>query len=478
MEALDRLRSRQTEIRSRLQEIDAAADGERFSDEQRSEWNDLNAELEANDEHIKELEAREVRLAELAGAGSVENEPKTRTNRGRPSRVPEDPTDLAGYRQVAGNIDELHEGYLEGALRLTEKMTPAHHKADRERTQEHVENILRYSDDEHDRSFARRVIATSSPVYQRAFGKYLRGEHRNPEEERALSLTSTAGGYAVPVTLDPTVILTGAGYVNPVRNLARVETITGNVWQGVSSTGISASYGAEVTEASDNAPTLAQPSANVEKAQAFIPFSIEISGDWGSLQAEMARLFADAKNKLENTKFLTGVGHGSNEPQGLIAVGGATAVITSATTAVFAVADLYSLETALDPRWRDNASIVGNRAAFQKVRQFDTAGGANLWVQLQYGAPATLLGYPAYEWSAYSSAMTTSGSTILTIGDFSKFLIVDRVGMDVELIPHLFATANNRPSGQRGLYCYWRNTSTVLTPGLSANSAFQSLKLL
>jgi predicted phage gp36 major capsid-like protein len=28
--------------------------------------------------------------------------------------------------------------------------------------------------------------------------------------------------------------------------------------------------------------------------------------------------------------------------------------------------------------------------------------------------------------------------------------------MTVELVPHLFATGNNRPSGQRGLYCYWR----------------------
>lgn len=477
MEALDRLRSRQTEIRSRLEEIDAEAQDGRFSDEQRSEWNDLNAELDANGETIAELEARKARLGELTGDGRIEAEPKPRF-RGKTSRVPEDPTDLMAYRQVAGNIEELHDGYLEGALRIVDGMAPADARADREATQAHVDHLLRHTDDGESRDFARRVIATSSPTYARAFGKYLKGDHRTPEEERALSLTSGSGGYAVPVTLDPTVILTGAGYANPVRNLAKVITITGNTWQGVSSTGITAGYGAEATEASDNAPTLVQPSANVEKAFAFVPYSIEIGGDWSSLGAEMAELFADAKNKLENTKFLTGLGHGSNEPQGLIAVGGATAVVSSATTAVFAVADLYSLESALDPRWRDRASIVGNRAAFQKVRQFDTAGGANLWVQLQYGAPATLLGYPAHEWSAYSSAMTTSGSTILTMGDFSKFQIVDRVGMDVEVIPHLFATANNRPSGQRGLYCYWRNTSTVLTPGLAANSAFISLKLL
>jgi len=50
--------------------------------------------------------------------------------------------------------------------------------------------------------------------------------------------------------------------------------------------------------------------------------------------------------------------------------------------------------------------------------------------------------------------------------------------MSVELIPHLFGSSNRYPTGQRGLYMYWRNSSKVLTPGLSANSAFQSLKLL
>jgi HK97 family phage major capsid protein len=379
---------------------------------------------------------------------------------------------------MAGNVDELHQAYLEGALRINERMTPADPYADVERTQAHVEKVLRSVDSAEDRSFARRVINTSSPTYERAFGKYITGGHRTQEEDRALSLTTTAGGYAVPYTLDPTVILTSAGRINPIRQLAQVRTITGNTWYGVSSTGISASYGAEATEASDNAPTLVQPSANVEKAQAFIPFSIEIGQDWGSIQSEMAMLFGEAKEDLESTQFLTGLGHGSNAPQGLIAVGGATAVVSTATTGVIAVADLYSLEIALQVRSRARGVFLANKAFYQKVRQFDTYGGANLWVQLGAGNPPQLLGYDAYEWSAYSSATTTSGSTVATFGDPSKFLIVDRVGMDVELIPHLFSTVAGRPTGQRGLYCFWRNTSTVLTPGLSANSAFQSLKVL
>lgn len=484
MEALTKLRERQAEVRSRLAEIDADAGGAQFTDSQRDEWNTLNGELEANEKHIAELEARAQRLDEIARnpEGRVESETRTQFSRGLPKLVPDDPSDIAAYRNMARDMDQLHQGYQEGALRLVERMVPGNPDANREKAQERVESLLRHVDDPSDREIARRVIVTSGGTYQRAWGKYIVNRPRTREEEdslsRALSLTTTAGGYAVPYTLDPTIILTSAGVINPVRGLARQVTISGNTWYGVSSTGVTASYGAEVTEASDNAPTLVQPSANVEKAQAFIPMSIEISEDWQGIQAEMSRLFADAKDTLENTQFLTGLGHGSNAPQGLIAVGGATAVVSTAATATLAAADVYSLIQAVSPRFRARGQFVANRAFYDKVRQFDTSGGANMWVQLAYDRPATLVGYQAHEWSAYSSALTTSGSTIATFGDFSNFVIIDRVGMNVELIPHMFATANNRPSGQRGLYCYWRNTTSVVTPGLQANSAFVSLKLL
>jgi predicted phage gp36 major capsid-like protein len=41
------------------------------------------------------------------------------------------------------------------------------------------------------------------------------------------------------------------------------------------------------------------------------------------------------------------------------------------------------------------------------------------------------------------------------------FLIVDRVGLDVEAIPHAFGS-NMRPLGQRGRWAMRRNSSAVL----------------
>ncbi len=481
-------RARRDEIEQELKKLRDSYEGERMPDDVHARWNELNEELEETTATITENEVRDARIAELVGNDNNTEPGAEPAKVGRlrnHNRVPDDPTRLEAYRTMANNIDELEQAYRDGAMKILEtRFTPAHPHKTREDAQTDIARLLDSVDMERaedgTRSVSRRIIATSGSAYQKEFATFMRTQGRivGPEMERAASLTTTAGGFAVPVELDTTLILTSSGVINPVRSLARVRQTVVNTVEFISTAGISAGYSAEATETTDGSPILAQPTVNVEKAQCFIPGSIEIFEDWAGIRQDMAMLFQDAKDTLESTKFLTGVGHASHEPQGLIAVGGATAVVASASTALIAAADLYTLETALSPRFRANASIVGNRAAFQKIRQLDTAGGANLWVQLQYNNPATLIGYPAHEWSAYSSAVTTSASTVLTIGDFNQFAIVDRIGLSVEFIPHLFGSASRFPTGQRALYMYWRNSSQVLTPGLAANSAFQSLKLL
>jgi hypothetical protein len=70
--------------------------------------------------------------------------------------------------------------------------------------------------------------------------------------------TDTAGGFLVPFHLDPAVLLTSAGSVNPLRVIARVEPIATDTWNGVSSAGVTAEWLAEEAEAADAAPTLTQ----------------------------------------------------------------------------------------------------------------------------------------------------------------------------------------------------------------------------
>lgn len=483
MASLDQLHSRQSEIKARLAEIDNEYEGEALPDQARAEWNKLNEEQESNGKLIGELEARAARLEELSTSPANREEPaafNTRRNR------VEDIYDLSQYRGLGGPEAE-RLGLIDGAKRSIEQATFPHPRAEREEIQGHLENLVEVLDGEgrdgESESLARRILATGSPTYKRAFGKKLvdPNSELTSEERTALSTTAANGGYAVPYTLDPTIIPTSNSSVNPYRSISRVERITTTTWQGVSSAGITAAFAAQATEASDNSPTLAQPTVTPARAQAFIPYSIEIGQDWGALQNEMAMLIQDAKDDLEADRFTFGTAS-TPEPEGIIK--GGTAFTNTAATATFAIADVYSLEQALPPRFRPRASFVGNRAVYNKIRQFDTAGGAGLWVDnLRQGlanqvpTPGNLnqrlLDYGTNECSAMSTATTTSSTDILVFGDFNYFVIVDRIGLNIEFIPHLFGASNRYPTGQRGIYAYWRTGSVV-----ASVNAFRKLRVL
>src|SRR5262249_50044992 len=105
-----------------------------------------------------------------------------------------------------------------------------------------------------------------------------------------------------------------------------------------------------------------------------------------------------------------------------------------------------------------------------------TAGGAQLWLRIGEGfanAPASdggagntgykLLGYPVNELSTCPATIVNGVKDIL-LGDFSMFKIIDRVGMNLEYIPQIFGASNRLPTGQRGIYAWWRNGSKVLDP--------------
>lgn len=456
---IEEYRSRLTEIADRLKEIDAEFAGKRFDAEVKTEWNTLHAEREDTEGLIAELETRAAQVA-TAALDPANREAGVDFSTARPGVARgDDIYDLAGYRSRSTSPEAEVRLLQDGAMRAVEGMQFPHEAANREDVQTHVARLLDKHAERDGGALARRILATGSPLYKRAFGKQLLGQPLNDTETRALSLTTTEGGFAVPVALDPTIIPTSNGAVNPLRAISRVETISVSEWKGVTSAGVTATYRAEGAEVGDNAPTLAQPSATPERCDVFIPYSIEVGGDWSSLQTEMAALIQDAKDAVEATKFTVGAGAGSTEPEGIIT--GATSTV-AAGTAAFAVAHLYALKKALPPRFRPNGSFLAEGSIYDLVRQFDTSGGANLWEYLGNETPDRLLGKPAWEDSAMD-AVLTAGSEIMVYGDFKHFLIVDRLGMNIELVPHLFG-ASGRPTGQRGLLAIWRNTSDVLTP--------------
>jgi HK97 family phage major capsid protein len=493
---LEELIARNDEIKLRLQGLDEETQGRTLTEDERSEWNKISQEFEQNEVTIEEMGKRREWIEQVSGrSGAREPGAHFGVRPAASQSAREDLWDLTTIRSNAADpAGYVHEARDRARRAITDEFSFTHidHRSfgtSEERIKEHLSKLLEHAQDEQGKpgGVAMHLLRFGSPTYQRAFSKAVISimgggalTGLDPEESRALAVsTGSSGGYAVPITLDPTLIPTSNGTVNPFRKVSRIETIVGLEYRGLTTGAVVATYAAEGTEASDNSPTLAQPDVFVERCQTFIPYSIEIGMDWTGLQAGMAKLIADAKDVVEATKFTLGAGHASNEPMGLLT--GATSTVATATSSVFALADLYSLEQALPPRFRPMGQWFGNRAIYNQVRQFGQSANQALWMPLanpnigplgfglenhpfQEGGNLgqKLLMYGANEVSDMTTS-TTHGSSILAIGDPSYYLIVDRIGMTVELIPHLFGT-NRRPVGQRGLYAYWRNTGVVVDP--------------
>jgi predicted phage gp36 major capsid-like protein len=52
----------------------------------------------------------------------------------------------------------------------------------------------------------------------------------------------------IPLTLDPSILITSAGSVNPLRQLARTVQIATDSWNGVTSAGVTAHWLPEAQE--------------------------------------------------------------------------------------------------------------------------------------------------------------------------------------------------------------------------------------
>lgn len=321
---------------------------------------------------------------------------------------------------------------------------------------------------------AQMLLATTSSEYTSAFMKAIRSKGQlagltTGEQfalQRAMSLTDTEGGFLVPFMLDPAVILTANGSFNQVRQIARVVQTQGDKWHGITSAGVTGSWDGEGEEVSDDSPTIGQPDIPVYKGDVFVAQSFEVQADAAGLADEIATMIAFERDRMESIAHVTGSGTG--QPTGLItalvAAGGST-IVTSATTDTFAVADVYALDDALPERFSLNASWLAHRRIYNKMRQFDTNGGAALWGQLADGIKADLLDQPDYRAEAMDGTINASQENyVLVKGDFSNYVVVDRIGTTLSYIPHVFGE-NGRPTGQSGWYAYFRTGGDVVNPG-------------
>lgn len=479
LRSVDALETYDAELRGRAKELDEEFAGLPMPDEAMEEFKAIGDALVAIEARRNELNARAefIRTISSQPANAVSGAfeaPNVHKN-------PGDIFDLAAYRQRVGSIDDLPKAYREGAMRaLDGAVFPTTAKA---KAIEHIGQLLD-ADVQIGRDgksalggtpgiLARRVLGTGSPAYAEAFGHYVTGG-REAVPARLMAAfqtyTDADGGYAIPFQIDPTFILTSDGVINPLRTKARVVQTTAKEWRGITTAGVTAAYGVEVAGAADVAPTdVDGPLVTPVRAHVWVPFTAEYAEDYGAqLQGEIGGLIQDAKDVLEGAKFVTG--SGTNEPEGIIwkLDDDGTSLVDTAGSGTYTRPDLNTLEAAVPPRFRAKASIAMQKAIAQLTKAFGTAGEpAN---SLFDGAAGTLLGYPDFELSAMDASIV-AGKEIVLMGDFSKFVIVDRIGLSVEYVPQVF-DGSGLPLGQRGIYARWRNSSKVLVI-----NAFRLLKV-
>ncbi len=335
---------------------------------------------------------------------------------------------------------------------------------------------------EGDAGIARHILITGSPAYREAFELVMRhgpevglamldGEQRDAMRA-ALSNTDANGGYSNPWMLDPTIILTNDGTANPIRRISRVVTGTTELWNGLSSAGVTAEWLGEGSAAADKTPTFGQPSVGTVKGAAYIFASYEQEAD-GQVVSQLPRLIQDAKDRLEATAFTTGAGS-TSAPKGIVtAVAAVTTSRVSPTTGgtFGAVVDTYKVANALPARHAAASTWLANKTTINTIRQADTYGGGAFIANLAMAQPPVLLGQPLYEVSDMTSTVTT-GSNILLAGNFEEYLIYDRVGVQMRYLPVVTDTATGRPTGQAGWFAFWRTGADCLNP-----AAFRVLQL-
>jgi HK97 family phage major capsid protein len=419
----------------------------------------FRAGADMRDEMIVEADALEARLAAVEVIAQRPEAREDGTDMTAPNVIRDaDPFDETYQRSVG--IREAAKRYVGESRRLNE--------GGQEATTELLENRSGNVYVPADR-VARHLLAHGSDMYSSAFAKMAVGRGHDLDdgerealrhaqsEERAINITTDAtGAVLMPTHLDPTVIYSGNGSVNPFRQISRVITVTGDNWQGVTSTGVSSSWDAESAEVSDDTPAYVQPAISIHKGQAFVPVTYEALQDFAGLGNDVAVMFRDSKDDLEATAFATGTG--SAEPYGIaVAAVSSPGYTAMATNSSFAIGDVFTASEALPARYRgQNPVWVMNQTHINDVMEM---GGTSYYTRsatLDQGPSGSILGRPVYESSALSSTLDGDTNDNIVYGDFSNFVIADRIGASVRFIPDLFATGANRPSGQSGFFMHWR----------------------
>ena len=293
-----------------------------------------------------------------------------------------------------------------------------------------------------------RTQGAGGREHKAAFESYVRsGESAGLRtlETKAMSIGSAPdGGYLVPPETE-TEIGRRLTAISPIRSIAGVREISGNVYKKPFMTAGPATGWVGETDARSQttSPTLAELSFPAMELYAMPAASATLLEDaavnideW--IAGEVEQVFA----AQEGTAFVSG--DGTNKPKGFLSY----TIVAEASwawtkigyVATGAAGDfdgdapvdaIIDLVYALKAGYRQNGHFVMNRKTQAAVRKLKDPDGQYLWSPpLQVGGRASLLTYPVVE--AEDMPDIAANAYAIAFGDFRRgYLVVDRQGVRV-----------------------------------------------
>lgn len=258
-------------------------------------------------------------------------------------------------------------------------------------------------------------------------------------EARALTVTTTGGGYLIPQGFADTLTKARLQFGGMRQaNTRKITTETGNdiPIPGMDDTGNKGVLLAINTQMStqDVAFTNRTLKAYVMHSKAvLVPWQLLQDAAFDVENDILAPAFGERIGRVENDYFTTGTG--TDQPMGIVTA--ATIALTGAASAANGptYAELVALEASVDPAYRMGAEFMCNDTERGKLRLLVDDNNRPLWLPstesgLATGVPETLLGYPLR--INQSMASPAASADCMIFGDLSAYWI--RTVRDVAVI--------------------------------------------
>ena len=282
-------------------------------------------------------------------------------------------------------------------------------------------------------------------IYRKAFERYIHHGERSvlalgaPYIKALTEGTDSEGGHLVPIDWQAQILQAVGARAGLRRFVTAIPTgrdaIEWPTIEGADDIHASAVRRTWVDEqpaegAADTEPTFGAIRIPVHTAMLTTKASRNLVEDSAvPFTTILTNLFADEVRLSDEEAFLTG--DGVAKPLGLLSTTDIPTV-NSGNTALVTADGLLDLFYGVPAQYRDNAIFVMTSATEDAVRKLKDSNNQYLWIGGFAAAPETLLGRQVLS-SEFMPAVAAN-ATPIAFGDFSRYVVADRVGFSIQRI--------------------------------------------